>query len=276
LASIQNFIEKLDKPRKDNNNYHKLLLPVVILGERGTGKESIARLIHAYDRPNDIDFNTYVEVLINGIAEGVLEGELFGITRINPSDTKENNAHPIKSYIEKAQGGTLFIDEIGKVDKTVQAKLLRFLQEGKIHSIGNEGNWKTITDLRPVFATNLDLRIKDKDILMDDFMDRIDGMVYELPNLCERVDEHELLVDYFFNKAIEYRNSGEFSTIEQEVTCELKVKIIELCKTNVLKGNIRQLKMLTQSIVQFSGNKHLIGIEDFDMAVKHKIRRLDY
>ncbi|HFD32867.1 MAG TPA: sigma-54-dependent Fis family transcriptional regulator [Gammaproteobacteria bacterium] len=266
LTQIQEFLTYLDKPML-TEPWRKQRLSAVILGESGTGKEAVARLIHTTDRITDTSFERFQPVLVAQIPEGTIQGELFGVHQVYPGETKENNARPIKGYIEKAQNGTLFLDEIGDVPEPIQGGLLRFLQEGKIHPVGAQ-KWYEIQDVRSVFATHKDLKDPRQSKMRDDFLYRIDGLKLELPNLAERTSDHELLVDFFIARSVQNNTGFE---MDQPFHPDLREKLIELCRKNAFPGNIRQLKAFIQRIVLVAERKQIIGFEAYERAVRFSL-----
>lgn len=263
LALIQEFLGYLDKPML-TEPWRRQRLAAVILGETGTGKEAVARLIHTTDRVLDTSFDTFQPVLVAQLPEGTIQGELFGVHQIYPGETAKNNASPIKGYIEKAQNGTFFLDEIGDVPENIQGGLLRFLQEGKIHPVGAE-EWREIKDVRSVFATNKDLINDKKNQMRQDFLYRIDGLKLELPSLAQREQDHELLVDYFIGQSLQ--NTSGFE-MDQAFASILREKLITLCQKNGFPGNIRQLKSFIQRIVLVAEPHQSIDMTAYNKAVK--------
>lgn len=263
LALIQEFLGYLDKPML-TEPWRKQRLAAVILGETGTGKEAVARLIHTTDRITDTSFEHFQPVLVAQIPEGTIQGELFGVHQVYPGETVKNNAEPIKGYIEKAENGTLFLDEIGDVPEVIQGGLLRFLQEGKIHPAGAQ-QWYEVKDVRSVFATHKDLLNNKHTSMRQDFLYRIDGLKLELPNLAQREEDHELLVDYFIGQSLQHVSGFE---MDQPFKPVLREKLITLCKKNSFPGNIRQLKSFIQRIVLVAEQKKTIDMNSYDKAVK--------
>lgn len=259
LAQIQEFLGFLDdKPGQR--------LPVVILGKSGTGKEAVARLIHLQDRVlSDPSLERFQPVLVAGIPPGVLEGELFGVEGVYPQDRKLGE--PIRGYIARAEHGTLFIDELGDVPTNVQGKLLRFLQERKIRPVG--GEWREVEDVRCVFATHKNLRDPSEADLREDFLHRIDGLTLDLPELKDRVSEHEDLVDYFIGCA----GACEKAERDDPFSPQLRGRLIELCRSGALTGNVRQLQMLINRIVRVAARGRQMDLPDLERAIKHSLAR---
>lgn len=259
LRQLDEFIGFLDEEEGESKT------PIVILGETGTGKEAVARSIHLNDRVNDVGLQKFQPVLINSIPKGTLEGELFGVVSLRPSDYDSKNARPIKGYVESAAKGTLFIDEIGDVAPNVQAGLLRFLQEQKIRPVG--GEWKSVPDVRCIFATHKNMLDPNETRIRHDFLFRIDGLTLRLPTLAERTEDHEDLVDYFISQT----RAHEKAETDPPFSQELREHLIELCRTGQFIGNVRQLRMFINRIVRVSRKGHQITLADEIRARKHSL-----
>lgn len=253
-ALIREFLECLDDTEGDRT-------PIVIHGDSGTGKEAVARLIHLRDHLDDTGFERFQPVLVASIPPGTLHGELFGVTRLTPFEgTMESDK--IRGYIEKAERGTLFIDEVGDLLPQVQGGLLRFLQDYKIHPVG--GDWMEVRDVRCVFATNKDLRDRAAVSMRDDFLYRIDGLFLELPSLQERVEEHETLLDYFIARARAAEKAGR----DDPFSDDLRETLIAMCRNGAFTGNLRQLQMLVKRIVLVSERGCQMGRRELERALR--------
>ncbi len=162
--------------------------PVLITGETGTGKEQVARLLHAHSkRPGRL-----VSVNLSAIPHDLLENELFGHTRgaFTGADTTT------VGYVERAGEGTLFLDEIGEIPLPYQVKLLRLIQEGEFEKVGAQQTQKSTA--RFVFATNRDLEEEvRKRRFRKDLYYRISSFTVHVPSLRDRKDDIPLLIDHF-------------------------------------------------------------------------------
>ncbi|MDR2643981.1 MAG: sigma-54 dependent transcriptional regulator [Planctomycetaceae bacterium] len=154
---------------------------VVILGETGTGKELVARSIHTRSLRAD---KLFVAVNCGALPENLIESELFGHRKGSFTGADSNRI----GLLEVADGGTLFLDEIGELPKAMQAKLLRFLENGEIRKIGD--NTPTHCNVRVVCATlkNLELMVNAGDF-REDLWFRINTFVIKLPSLRERLED---------------------------------------------------------------------------------------
>jgi two-component system NtrC family response regulator len=167
-------------------------VPVLITGETGTGKELTARAIHRLSRRKDGPF-----VLIDcvSIPETLLEAELFGHEK-----GAFTGAHTRRQgKVESAHGGTLFLDEVGDLALSLQAKLLRFLQEHQFQRVGGR-EWIRV-DARILAATNTDLKgAMEKGAFREDLYHRLSVVVIELPPLREREGDVSLLAKAFLDR----------------------------------------------------------------------------
>lgn len=167
---------------------------VLILGESGTGKELIAHLIHERSQRKD---GPFIRVNCAALAESILESELFGI--------EEKAATGVafrKGKFELADGGTIFLDEIGDMSLSVQAKVLRVLQEKEFERVGGQRSIKV--DIRIVSATNQDLQKKvQENAFRTDLFYRLNPIVVTIPPLRERKEDIPLLTRYFVKKYAE-------------------------------------------------------------------------
>ena len=165
---------------------------VLITGENGTGKELVARWLHAESRRAASPF---VEVNCAAIPSELIESELFGHERgAFTSAIKQR-----KGKFEQADGGTLFMDEIGDMSLSAQAKVLRALQESKISRVGSDKDVEV--DVRVVAATNKDLREEIRTVdFREDLYHRLSVIVIRVPALRDRATDIPQLVDYFLGK----------------------------------------------------------------------------
>src|ERR1022692_215178 len=165
---------------------------VIIEGETGTGKDLVARMIHRFSLRKDQPF---VPVDCGSIAPSLLESELFGAMRGAFTGADRDRV----GVFEAANRGTVFLDEIGEIDKSFQANLLRFLQEREIRPLGASRS-KTV-DVRVICATNRDLqRLVDEGKFREDLWYRLNTVRIVMPPLRERRDDIPLLARFYVNK----------------------------------------------------------------------------
>lgn len=168
---------------------------VLITGATGTGKELAARAIHDLSPRRN---NAFVDINCSAIPEGLIEAELFGHQRGTFTGAHENRS----GLFEKASGGTLFLDEIDALNLSAQAKLLRVLQERTVRRIGARAN--IAIDVRIISATNCDLaQAVAEGRFRPDLYYRLRVLPLQLPELCTRGEDVELLVDHFLQMKAE-------------------------------------------------------------------------
>jgi PAS domain S-box-containing protein len=167
--------------------------PVHIAGETGTGKELVANAIHSESRRNGRPF---VPINCGALPEGLIESELFGHVKGAFSGAIRDK----KGRFELADGGTIFLDEIAELSNPMQAKLLRFLQEGQFERVGAEGS--VTVDVRVLSATNKNLKEEVRsNRFREDLFYRLNVIPIELPPLRERKLDIPLLIDHFLSEA---------------------------------------------------------------------------
>lgn len=223
---------------------------VLIRGESGTGKELIARALH-----NQSPRSTEMFQAVNcaAINENLLESELFGHERGSFTGAHADK----KGLFEVADRGTLFLDEIGELDITMQAKLLRALQERKIRRVG--GTHEIAVDVRVVAATNRDLRaMVDDGRFRGDLYYRINVLSLDLPPLRERPDDIPILIEFFLKKHL--RNSTHPIN---GLTPEVK----KLLLNYGWPGNVRQLESAIERAILLCEGE-LIAVEDLPLEVR--------
>ncbi len=165
---------------------------VLITGEHGTGKDVVARFLHAASNRNG---KAFVPVNAGALADGVFESEFFGHTKGAFTDAKSDRV----GCFELADGGTLFLDEIGTMPATQQAKLLRVLQNGEFQPVGSSRTRKS--DVRVLSATNVDIVKEVKSgAFRQDLLYRLNTVELRLPPLRERLEDIALLAGHFLSE----------------------------------------------------------------------------
>ena len=174
-------------------------ISVLIEGPSGTGKELLARAIHMNSLRRDKPFKP---VNCAGLTETLLESELFG--HVKGAFTGANTDR--KGMFEVADKGTLFLDEIGDMPLTMQAKLLRVLEDGVVTPVGS--NKATVVDVRIISATNHNLtKLIERTTFRQDLYFRIRGVSVTLPPLRERPEDIPILAEHFLQEAVEETGS---------------------------------------------------------------------
>ena len=235
---------EMDKVKKLILKVAKSNSTVLIRGESGTGKELIARSIH-HNSPRVSEI--FQAVNCAAINENLLESELFGHERGSFTGAVGEK----KGLFEVADGGTLFLDEIGELDISLQAKILRALQEKQIRRVG--GTREINTDVRIVAATNRDLLKMTQDgRFREDLYYRLNVLSIELPALRERRDDIPVLIEYFIKK-----HTKNSSTKIKGFNSEARKLMLDYN----YPGNIRQLESaIERSVLLAEGD--LITLDD--------------
>jgi DNA-binding NtrC family response regulator len=219
---------------------------VLITGQNGTGKELVAHWLH---QKSERSKAAMVEVNCAAIPSELIESELFG--HVKGAFTSANKDRAGK--FEAANGGTIFLDEIGDMSLSAQAKVLRALQENKISRVGSDKDIKV--DVRVVAATNKDLKkeIEEKKF-REDLYHRLAVILIEVPSLNERREDIPLLIDYFSEKI-----SAEHGSNKKEFT----KGAINTLKDYDWRGNIRELRNVIERLVILGGDE--ISKEDVQL-----------
>ena len=211
---------------------------VLITGSNGTGKELVARWLH--DKSPRVN-NPIVEVNCAAIPSELIESELFGHEKGSFTSAHKQRI----GKFELANGGTIFLDEIGDMSLSAQAKVLRALQENRITRVGGDKEIKV--DVRVVAATNKDLRKEiDAKRFREDLYHRLAVIIIHVPKLNDRREDIPLLVDYFLKLVSE--ESGQPA---KKVTKEALLALQNVNWT----GNIRELRNVVERLVILSGDK---------------------
>ena len=210
---------------------------VLITGENGTGKELVARSLHDKSARAGAPF---VEVNCAAIPSELIESELFGHERgAFTSAIKQR-----RGKFEQANGGTLFMDEIGDMSLSAQAKVLRALQENKISRVGSDKD--VAVDVRVVAATNKDIRAEiARGNFREDLYHRLSVILIKVPPLRERAGDIAELVDYFVEQI-----ASEHHISPKQVDAEAKKALSAM----PWSGNIRELRNVVERLMILSGD----------------------
>jgi DNA-binding NtrC family response regulator len=211
---------------------------VLITGETGTGKELVARAIHARSAQRDMPL---IKVSCAAIPDTLLESEMFGHVRGAFTGATSNK----KGRFALADGGTIFLDEIGTLPLPLQAKLLRVLQEREFEPLGSERTLRV--DLRVIAATNRDLRQMVADgRFHEDLFYRLNVIPIDIPPLRERRDDIAVLAEHFIRKH-EQRTGKRIDRIDDGVVTALR--------TYDWPGNVRELENTIERAVVLSTDR---------------------
>lgn len=222
---------------------------VLISGESGTGKEVVARLIHLHSRVRNSPF---VTVNCAAIPETLLESELFGYVRGAFSGAVRTK----KGLFEEASGGSLLLDEIGELPTSLQVKLLRVLQEGRLRRLGDVA--EITVDVRVLAATsrNLSLEVREGRFREDLFY-RLNIIPIVMPPLRERAEDIPLLIHHFIRKLMKDRPPVDVAP-----------EAMQLLMRYAWPGNVRELQNIVERAIVLS-DARTISVE----ALPHELRR---
>jgi len=246
MQEVFNVIKKVSKT--DAN--------ILITGENGTGKELVSRAIH-----NDSlrCHEPFISVDMGAISETLFQSELFGHQKGSFTDAKKDRV----GHFEIASGGTLFLDEIGNLPYTLQAKILRILENREVKRLGS--NQPIPINIRLICATNLDIqKMVREHKFREDLLYRINTIEIELPPLRNRGDDIILLANIFLEQYCKkYKKSLK----------TLTAKTQEMLKSYHWPGNIRELKHSTERAVIMSDKDSLIQDDFFFSSQKDQIEK---
>jgi DNA-binding NtrC family response regulator len=230
---------------------------VVIEGETGTGKELVARMIHSF---SDRAKQPLVPVDCASIAPSLLESELFGAVRGAFTGADRDRV----GIFEAAHRGTVFLDEIGEIEKNFQASLLRFLQEKEIRPVGASRSKEV--DVRIIAATNRDLqRMVDEGKFREDLWYRLNTVRIVMPPLRERRDDVPLLARFYVNKF-----NGRYNR-----DVKLKDSGVRALQDYTWPGNVRQLQHVIERLTILADRIDKETVEDALTAMESRERPVE-
>ncbi|TWU08431.1 sigma-54-dependent transcriptional regulator [Stieleria varia] len=208
-------------------------VPILIRGESGTGKELVARALYQYSHRYD---ETFLAVNCAALPDNLLESELFGHEKGAFTGAESRRI----GKFEQCNGGTLFLDEIGDMAPSVQAKVLRVLQEQRFERVG--GNKELTTDVRIIAATNrpLEQMVEEGDY-REDLLYRLNGVTIQLPPLRERLSDVPSLIRFFLAQAKQEFNKPDLEGLSPET--------VDLLTAYQWPGNVRQLRAVIRRCV---------------------------
>lgn len=211
---------------------------VLITGSNGTGKELVAHWVHQKSHRSNAPF---IEVNCAAIPSELIESELFGHVKGAFTSAVKDRA----GKFEAANKGTIFLDEIGDMSLSAQAKVLRALQENKISRVGSDKDIKV--DVRVLAATNKDLKKEIKEgKFREDLYHRLAVILIQVPSLNERREDIPLLIEFFSKKIGDEQGS---------VPKVFSAKAVELLKGYDWTGNVRELRNVVERLIILGGEE---------------------
>jgi DNA-binding NtrC family response regulator len=206
-------------------------ITVLLTGESGTGKELIAGLLHELSPRRG---KPLVKVNCAAIHRDLLETELFGIEK-----HVATGVAPRSGFFERADGGTVFLDEIGDMPLVIQTKVLRVLADKEFERVG--GSKVVKVDVRVISATNQDLKdLIKKGLFRNDLYFRLNAMRIHLPPLRQRLDDLEVLVEYFTRK---------YAAENSKPAMRVSPAALEVLRRYAWPGNVRELEKCVEHAV---------------------------
>ncbi len=242
--SMLELIDKLKMMAKSNT-------PILIRGESGTGKEIFCHLIHEMSLRKNAPL---IKMNCTEFAENILESELFGIKKGVATGVEARDG-----LLAAADGGTLFMDEIGDMPLNLQAKLLRVVEYQEYRKVGS--NLTSHADIRFIYATNKNIKeLINQGKFREDLFFRINSLTINIPPLRERSDDIPILIDHFVNQFLKGRPGIKFSS-----------RAIDAMQNYVWPGNVRELKNLVEKYcILYPGKK--IEYENLPSELLENIR----
>jgi DNA-binding NtrC family response regulator len=212
-------------------------VPVLVLGESGSGKELVAQAIHDLGARSA---GPFVALNCGAIPDTLLENELFGSVRGAYTDARQDR----RGALLRADGGTLFLDEIGDISASFQVKLLRFLQDGVVTPLGSDKSQRV--SVRLIAATHRDIkRLVTGGSFREDLYYRLAGYEIRVPPLRERRSDIALLVEHFRRRVAR--------EIHRDSIPGPSVRVLELLTAHSWPGNVRELEQVIRRAVIDSG-----------------------
>lgn len=228
----------------------KAEVTAIIQGESGTGKELVARAIHFNGARRS---GPFVAIHCGGLSETMLESELFGHVKGAFTDAIKDR----KGLLETADGGTVFLDEVGDMPAPLQVKLLRFIQEREIRRLGSDAT--TSVDVHLIAATNKDLLAEVKaGRFRNDLYYRLAVVPIQMPPLRERMEDVPLLVRHFIQK---------YTGAAQNDAVTVSAEAMQAIMLYSWPGNVRELENIVQHAVAFLSGGKSITVEMLPQAL---------
>lgn len=263
IGKNEDFLKTVEFAKKVSDSKSTIL----IMGESGTGKEVFAQAIHNYSNRSEEPF---IAMNCGAIPKNLIESELFGYEEGAFTGAKRGG-HPGK--FEIADGGTIFLDEIGEMPLDMQTRLLRVIEEGTVRRIG--GTEEIIVDIRIIAATNKDLEKEvKKGNFRKDLFYRLNVLPLRLPPLRNRKEDIPLLIDYFMNRISKKLNKKMVEIPENYMNYLLEYQ---------WPGNIRELENFIELIINteyiptgLHKNNAQINKDELDLKPKQECYKLEH
>ena len=225
---------------------------ILIFGESGSGKELVARALHAQSRRAD---GAFIEVNCAAIPEELIESELFGHRKGSFTGAHEDKT----GKFQKADGGTLFLDEVGDMSLKTQAKVLRVLEEQRFEPVGSSRAVQV--DTRVIAATNKDLEEQiERGNFREDLFYRLNVIPFHVPPLREREEDIPLLAGYFLDEFC-----SAYGRRPRRLTAEAK----DALSTRSWPGNVRELRNLMERVVIMTAQTE-IGVGELGLSSERR------
>jgi len=240
MADVARNVERI----KDSNS------TILVTGESGTGKELIARAIHRLSRRSESEF---IPFNCSAVPAELVESMLFGHRRGTFTGAMSDQAGLIRS----AENGTLFLDEIGDLPLPLQPKLLRFLQEGEIHTLGERAPRKV--NVRVIAATHKDLeKLVSENLFREDLYYRIATLTLKVPPLRERREDISALISHFVS---------HYARKNERAISGITADAIQILETYSWPGNIRELAAEIERLVLYAEDDGYIRPENISTRI---------
>lgn len=240
--AMKSVLEHIHKIRSNN-------VTVLITGESGTGKELIARAVHLESERRDREF---VPFNCAAVAKDIVESRMFGHRKGAFTGATSDQ----RGIVRAAEGGTLFLDEIGELPLDIQPKLLRFLQEGEIHALGEDRPSKV--NVRVLAATNRDLEKQvSLGLFREDLFHRLNVIRLQVPPLRQRREEILPLAENFLKTFSE----------RMEKSVKLSEEAADKLVAYDWPGNVRQLQNEIERIVAYADDQHIAMVDELSTEI---------
>lgn len=234
-------------------------LPVLLMGETGTGKELVAHALYGLDPKRKR--GPFVTLNCGALSVGLLESELFGHRRGAFTGAEQSR----RGLIRSADGGVLFLDEVGELDSGSQVKLLRVLQENRVLPVGEDEEVRV--SVRVIAATNrhLDKMVQEK-AFREDLFHRLNVVVISIPPLRDRPEDMRPLVEHFLQKHESLVDGKEIEALEEFVAALARLQF---------PGNVRQLENLIRQVLVNKTDSAPLDLTDLPPEIWRRLTESD-